>query len=62
MWTELDMSPRAIAALAGWKITTVIKMLETYGHGEWARLRRWMPSLLGQAATSAICGLSGMRS
>jgi integrase len=34
MWTELEMSPRAIAALAGWKVSTVIKMLETYGHGD----------------------------
>jgi hypothetical protein len=28
------MSPRAIAALAGWKVSTVIEMLETYGHGD----------------------------
>jgi hypothetical protein len=34
MWTELEMSPRAIAALAGWKVSTVTKMLETYGHGD----------------------------
>lgn len=34
MWTEMEMSPRAIAALAGWKTTTVIEMLETYGHGD----------------------------
>jgi hypothetical protein len=34
MWTELEMTPRAIAALAGWKVSTVIEMLETYGHGE----------------------------
>jgi integrase len=34
MWVEMGMSPRAIAALAGWKVTTVIKMLETYGHGD----------------------------
>ena len=34
MWVELGMSSRAIAALAGWKVTTVIKMLETYGHGD----------------------------
>lgn len=36
MWTdpELHMSPRAIAALAGWKVSTVIEMLETYGHGD----------------------------
>jgi hypothetical protein len=35
MWTdpELHMSPRAIAALAGWKVSTVI-VLETYGHGD----------------------------
>jgi integrase len=36
MWSdpELQMSPRAIAALAGWKVSTVIEMLETYGHGD----------------------------
>jgi integrase len=36
MWSEpeLEMSPRAIAALAGWKVSTVIEMLETYGHGD----------------------------
>jgi integrase len=34
MWTERGMSPRAIAALAGWKVSTVIEMLETYGHGD----------------------------
>lgn len=34
MWTEREMSPRAIAALAGWKVSTVIEMLETYGHGD----------------------------
>jgi hypothetical protein len=36
MWSdpELRMSPRAIAALAGWKVSTVIEMLETYGHGD----------------------------
>jgi hypothetical protein len=34
MWVERGMSPRAIAALAGWKVSTVIEMLETYGHGD----------------------------
>lgn len=34
LWTERGMSPRAIAALAGWKVSTVIEMLETYGHGD----------------------------
>jgi hypothetical protein len=34
MWAELGMAPRAIAALAGWKPSTVIEMLETYGHGD----------------------------
>jgi len=36
MWSDpdLQMSPRAIAALAGWKVSTVIEMLETYGHGD----------------------------
>jgi integrase len=34
MWTRLDMSDRAIAAQAGWKLATVQKMLETYGHGD----------------------------
>lgn len=34
MWGEMEMSPRAIAALAGWKVSTVIKMLETYGHAD----------------------------
>jgi integrase len=34
MWTKLGMSPRAIAAQAGWKISTVNAMLEIYGHGD----------------------------
>jgi hypothetical protein len=34
MWTEMNMHPRGIAALAGWKVKTVIEMLETYGHGD----------------------------
>lgn len=33
-WTQLKMSERAIGAQAGWKPTTVHKMLETYGHGD----------------------------
>lgn len=34
MWVELGLSERAIAAQAGWKLSTVIEMLETYGHGD----------------------------
>jgi integrase len=34
MWTQLGMEPRVIAAQAGWKVSTVDAMLETYGHGE----------------------------
>ena len=34
MWTKLGMSPRAIAAQAGWKVSTVNEMLEIYGHGD----------------------------
>lgn len=34
MWTKLEMSPRAIAAQAGWKVSTVDAMLAIYGHGE----------------------------
>lgn len=34
MWTKLNMSPRAIAAQAGWKVSTVDAMLSIYGHGE----------------------------
>jgi hypothetical protein len=34
MWTQLGMSRRAIAAQAGWSLTTVDKMLEIYGHAE----------------------------
>lgn len=30
----MGIHPRAIAALAGWKVKTVIEMLETYGHGD----------------------------
>jgi integrase len=32
MWTQLRMSPRAIAAQAGWSLKTVDAMLEVYGH------------------------------
>lgn len=34
MWTKLGMSDRAIAAQAGWKVSTVQKMLAVYGHGD----------------------------
>jgi integrase len=34
LWTQLGVSNRAIAAQAGWKLSTVDKMLETYGHGD----------------------------
>ena len=33
-WVKLGLSERAIAAQAGWKLSTVIAMLETYGHGD----------------------------
>lgn len=34
MWTTLGMSPRAIAAQAGWSVRTVDRMLAIYGHGD----------------------------
>lgn len=34
LWTKLGMSERAIAAQAGWKVNTVRKMLDVYGHGD----------------------------
>lgn len=34
MWTKLGMSPRAIAAQAGWSLRTVEEMLSVYGHGD----------------------------
>jgi hypothetical protein len=34
MWTVLKLSPRAIAAIAGWKPGTITGMLETYGHAD----------------------------
>lgn len=34
MWTVLKLSPRAIAAIAGWKPGTIMAMLETYGHAD----------------------------
>jgi integrase len=34
MWTELGLSPRAIAAQAGWSLETANRMLAIYGHGE----------------------------
>ena len=39
MWTELGLSPRAIAAQAGWKLENAISMLAIYGHGEVGALR-----------------------
>lgn len=33
-WTELGLSNRAIAAQAGWALSTVDAMLAVYGHGE----------------------------
>ena len=34
MWTKLNMSNRAIAAQAGWDVSTVDKMLKIYGHAD----------------------------
>lgn len=34
MWTKMRMSERAIAAIAGWSLKTVHKMLEVYGHAD----------------------------
>jgi integrase len=34
LWTQLGLSRRAIAAQAGWSLSTVDKMLAIYGHGE----------------------------
>lgn len=34
LWTQLGLSRRAIAAQAGWSVTTVDKMLAIYGHAE----------------------------
>ncbi len=34
LWTKLGLSPRAIAAQAGWSLKTVEQMLAVYGHGE----------------------------
>lgn len=34
MWTRLGMSERAIAAQAGWKVSTVQRMLAIYGHAD----------------------------
>jgi integrase len=34
LWTKLNLPRRAIAAQAGWSISTVDKMLAIYGHGE----------------------------
>jgi integrase len=39
MWTELGLSPRAIAAQAGWKLENAYSMLAIYGHGEVGALR-----------------------
>jgi integrase len=38
MWTELGLSPRAIAAQAGWKLANANRMLAVYGHGEMGAL------------------------
>jgi integrase len=34
LWTKLNLPRRAIAAQAGWSISTIDKMLAIYGHGE----------------------------
>lgn len=34
LWTQMGLSDRAIAAQAGWKTSSVTKMLEVYGHAE----------------------------
>jgi integrase len=39
MWTKLRLSPRAIAAQAGWKLDNANRMLAVYGHGEVGALK-----------------------
>lgn len=34
LWTQRNLSERAIAAQAGWSFKTVLQMLEIYGHGD----------------------------
>lgn len=34
MWTRLGMSPRSIAAQAGWSLRSMNRLLEVYGHGD----------------------------
>ncbi len=34
MWTELGLSPRAIAAQAGWTLHHANRILGAYGHGD----------------------------
>lgn len=47
MWTVLELSPRAIAAIAGWKSGTVAAMLETYGHADIGAFEELTLGLLG---------------
>jgi integrase len=34
MWAKLDLPPRVIAQQMGWSLAAVLKLLETYGHGD----------------------------
>jgi hypothetical protein len=49
MWTVLKLSPRAIAAIAGWKPGTVMSMLETYGHADIGALKEVDAAFAGGA-------------
>jgi integrase len=49
MWTKLKLSPRAIAAIAGWKPGSITAMLETYGHADVGALEEVDAAFAGSA-------------
>lgn len=51
MWTKLGMSPRAIAAQAGWGLRTVEEMLSVYGHGDIGALQEVDAAFAAQTPT-----------
>ncbi|MBS1880433.1 MAG: tyrosine-type recombinase/integrase [Actinobacteria bacterium] len=59
MHTVLEMPDRVIAAQAGWKRSTVTKMIETYGHGEVGALEDVDAAFANVAPKLRVVGGSG---
>ncbi|HKB52027.1 MAG TPA: tyrosine-type recombinase/integrase [Solirubrobacterales bacterium] len=58
LWTKLELPRRAIAAQAGWSISTIDKMLSIYGHGEVGALEE-VDAAFAKAKTPSLASING---